>query len=194
MTRRRLTLLALLAAGLAAVAGTLTGHCLRAAKPPPTKSANAGLRVDPKFLDFGEVWEQDRFEWNLPIQNQSSQPTIVTGLHGSCTCQSMNPLEFTIPAGGHQQIQVVLVLRSRASRAEPDRHEDFAVALWADVAGTPAATYWQLRGGSGGRCKPLTGSIWARSPTAPRRRQISGSTFSRLLAPCNCWRSSRLPP
>ena len=31
-----------------------------------------GLYIDPKYLDFGEVWEQEAFEWTLLIENRAS--------------------------------------------------------------------------------------------------------------------------
>src|SRR5581483_4492408 len=80
MTRRRIVLLALVAAGLAAAAGPLTGWwswTRPAAEVPP-----AELVVAPHALDFGEVWATDRFDWSLPVQNTTVSEATLEALTG----------------------------------------------------------------------------------------------------------------
>ena len=54
------------------------------------RHALPSLVVDERALDFGEQWEQSRFEMVLPVRNESSHH-ISADLISSCSCTSVNP-------------------------------------------------------------------------------------------------------
>src|SRR5438552_14133704 len=56
------------------------------------------LSVRPESLDFGEVWSQAKFEWKLPLQNSSGNPTTIVRVVPACTCAAVDaaPLPLTI--------------------------------------------------------------------------------------------------
>ena len=136
------------AVALAAAAGTLTARWMsRHAQPAPApKSEEPALTVDPRYLDFGEVWETDKFEWPIIVENRGTETQVVTKVNGSCTCLSITPSEFTLAPGQKLKVQAVLKLRGRSSPSETQTHEDFAVTVWADVSGKSKPVAWQLRG------------------------------------------------
>lgn len=54
------------------------------------------LVIDEHYLSFGEVWETQRFDWDIVFQNQSDKPVILRDVRGECEC--------TRTQGGEDQI------------------------------------------------------------------------------------------
>ena len=61
---------------------------------------DVGLTVQDEALDFGEVWEQESFEWVVPIRNVTGGDIRVLDIKTSCGCGSVDPKQFVVPAGG----------------------------------------------------------------------------------------------
>lgn len=103
---RRTLLLCLVAASLAAVAGTTAGRWMRPAAPESNPEPMSPLGVDPTRLDFGEVWEDQHFEWALPLTNLTESPITVTGVSGSCSCTSVAPSSFVLGSREQTDLRV----------------------------------------------------------------------------------------
>lgn len=65
-------------------------------RPPPSAEQPA-LTVDPAHLDFGEVWETDKFEWSAPVRNHTDSSLLVSAYSSSCSCVSASSTKL-IPA------------------------------------------------------------------------------------------------
>ncbi len=74
-----------------------------------TREANVPLVVD--RLDFGEVWEDDKFQWTIPITNQGDQPVSVKDFVNTCICSSIEPRKFVILPNETGEVRVTLDLR-----------------------------------------------------------------------------------
>ncbi len=72
-----------------------------------------GLYVDPKYLDFGEVWENPKFEWVLPIENKGASELAIAGFSSSCTCLAIQPAALTIPPLSTAEVRLTLDLSYR---------------------------------------------------------------------------------
>ncbi len=95
------------------------------------------LYVDPKYLDFGEVWENPKFEWVLPIENRSNEDVEIAGFSSTCTCLAIEPRRLTIRPGrtAHVRLTVDLTYRpAKASRRprKPDEGSGFRTFESAD--------------------------------------------------------------
>ena len=149
MSRNRLGILVIVAVGLAAAAGTLTARWVnRNAQPvPPPKSEEPALTVDPRYLDFGEVWETDQFEWTAPVCNRTEAPLQVSSFGSSCSCVSATSTKV-IPAGGTAPLTFRIDLRQQCAGAEPQAVRDakIQVALGRDTSPTEKPVPVELRG------------------------------------------------
>ena len=47
--------------------------------------ANEGLTVGPRHLDLGQVWEEEGFQWTVPIENHGSEDAEIVGFCSSCS-------------------------------------------------------------------------------------------------------------
>jgi hypothetical protein len=52
---------------------------------------NGGLIVNESHLNFGEVWETDKFEITLPIQNPTEKNVQIARFDSTCGCASITP-------------------------------------------------------------------------------------------------------
>jgi hypothetical protein len=145
MTRRRLILLAFLAAGLAAVAGNLTGRWRSSGQPAADQPASS-LYIDSRDLDIGEVWEQDRLVRRIRVYNRGSEPARVTTLAGSCACVGPGSVSETIPPGESREIPVELDLEATCSAAGPSYIRQVKLPLPLSVEPAVAGRPWQIRG------------------------------------------------
>jgi hypothetical protein len=84
--------------------------------PQRVAAQTEGLVVNPQYLDFGEVWEDPRFVWTLPIENRSPVDITIPEFSVSCTCVGIEPQSLTIPAG--QTTNVKLTLNLPAERPQ----------------------------------------------------------------------------
>ncbi len=143
MRHKRLILVVLVASGFAVGAATLTTRWTnRNAQPPPTISEQPTLTVDPAHLDFGEVWETDKFEWSVEIQNRSARSLTIKRLTSSCSCTSMSPGQFQLDPGATQKIQLIIDLTKfrdgtaaveielAAETVDPQTNQTFPRRVW----------------------------------------------------------------
>jgi hypothetical protein len=73
-------------------------------------SSSTSLYVPPEYLDFGEVWETDRFSWTLPIQNRGQTDIHITSFGGSCSCAEVSPNNVVIAPGETREVHLTLDL------------------------------------------------------------------------------------
>ena len=145
MSRRTLLLVAILS--VAALGGLLAAKRVSfvTAKPgiPPV-----ALDIEPRYLDFGEVWETDRFEWSIPIRNREPHPVELTGLTGSCGCSVTESTALGIPPGETRTLKLTLDLRPQSCIRAGGDTRAFASAIRVTVLGgaKPRQATWQLHG------------------------------------------------
>src|SRR5579859_5236987 len=96
-----------LAIGLATLAITGAAGYWVASDPPGLLQQEDVLGVDPAGLNIGDVWENDKFQWDLSLVNRKMQNLNIRGFHASCGCVSVNPRETTIYPGQETTIHLV---------------------------------------------------------------------------------------
>ena len=95
-------------------------------------ASRAGLVVDEQYLSFGEVWETEQLDLDLPITNTTKRAIDVTGFLLSCECLEIQPDSLTIPPGETRICHLKLNLLAR---------QDQNIAAATDFAkGGPATT------------------------------------------------------
>lgn len=116
-------------AGLVSVAGlvSIRGWLGDPPQAPPR------LVAEPATLDFGEAWGQSDFHWRIRVRNPSFTPLNCQELRAGCSCVKFSPRSFIVPAGGTQNIDLILDLREKGSRSGADHSQQeltpFSVAL-----------------------------------------------------------------
>src|SRR5688572_2314170 len=83
------------------------GRWLRPAAPdtpPPLLAAPADR------LDFGEVWEDQRLGWVVPLTNTGSAPVRVGAVRTSCGCTAATPTAFRIDPGQTHPLRLAIDL------------------------------------------------------------------------------------
>lgn len=70
-----------------------------------------GLEVEVSALDFGEVWEQEDFQWELPIYNNSAESIEIAEFGSSCGCFSVTPSSLAIPSNEFRSIRLCFDLK-----------------------------------------------------------------------------------
>jgi hypothetical protein len=151
VSRKHLGIVVVVAVALAAGAGALTARWpFRAAQPapPPPEAEQPALTIDPQYLDFGEVWETDQFEWTVPVRNQTESPLQASAHGTSCACVSPSSTKM-IPAGGTAPLAFRIDLHATAcASAEPQAVRDtkIRVAISRDTSPTEKPVTVELRG------------------------------------------------
>jgi hypothetical protein len=92
--------------------------------------SDSGLVVAPDTLNFGEVWEDSKFTWGLPILNPSQYDAQVEEFRTSCTCSSAEPRSLTIPAGETRVLKLTLDLTAARSKVPDAEWRAFQVTIW----------------------------------------------------------------
>lgn len=106
-----------------------------------------GLAVDRAALYFGEVWEQDAFEWSIPIRNTTDAPVRIVAIEASCGCKSFSPKQLEIPPHGESQLRLTLNLTLNDSTVKPSSASPFAVQVTTYVqANDLVSRVWTIRG------------------------------------------------
>ncbi|MBY0231201.1 MAG: DUF1573 domain-containing protein [Gemmataceae bacterium] len=124
-------LIALVGCVLVAAAAKITADATR---PRPVQQAKReSLVVDPARLDFGEVLENERFAWTLPIENRGDAEARITKFQENCVCAKFDPPSLVIPPGETREVRLTLDLtRKPEDRGEAAR--PFAVLVEPIVA------------------------------------------------------------
>jgi hypothetical protein len=123
------------------VRGTSAGS--PAPEPPPV-----GLTVAHPFLNLGEVWEEDGFTYQLPIQNQTRSAIQIHDFAVSCgCCRSVEPRSLLIPAGETRAVLLKLDLTHRTDREVGLSRRRFAFNLTpVGGPGCPLGFGWEIQG------------------------------------------------
>jgi hypothetical protein len=62
-------------------------------RPPPTEQPS--LSVDPRHLDFGEVWfPSESRQFDLPVTNRTNESIALVSFQTSCNCASVEPASY----------------------------------------------------------------------------------------------------
>lgn len=127
----------------AALAGASSGRFFRTAAPAV---AIHSLVISPNDLNFGEVWQQDRFVWPITIHNLSETSKVIRSVEGSCTCQSFSPSSFELKPGESRTVVMTIKLQSKTPTGVLLPLEEFTASIWAFVQGERKPIGWTLRG------------------------------------------------
>lgn len=72
-------------------------------------------------LNFGEVWEDQAFRWELPVQNRGLTQLRVTEFASNCACLSIEPPMMEIEPGETRSAQLKLDLSYRTNSADANK-------------------------------------------------------------------------
>ncbi len=110
-------------------------------------NGHRNLVVEEEALDFGVVWEQEQFQWRLPIRNPTDAPIKIKKFIASCNCVGIAPKSMLIPTGetGVIQLEMDLTIKSVTYASRIDRRHEFG--QMAVLEREPDGYLkWQLRG------------------------------------------------
>ncbi len=117
---------------------------------PPSEPAEVlidGLTVSAAALDFGEVWEQKDFPWEVVLENRTDADVRVPSFVTTCGCVDLSPRSLTVPAHGTGKLAVKLDLTRRGPGEETAAVRPFSVGITPHGSGQgtrPAS--WVLHG------------------------------------------------
>ena len=77
-------------------------------------------------LDFGAVWEDAEFDWELPIHNQIGERVYVTDFALSCACLRIEPRSFELAPGETTSLKLKINLLHARKRVDPKEWESKA--------------------------------------------------------------------
>jgi hypothetical protein len=103
------------------------------------------LYVRPAYLDLGEVWEQDRFPWDLVIENRSKEDIRIRDFSTSCSCLAIEPKSLLVPARKSAAVKLTLKLTTRALGDE-SVVRNFDVMIRPMAKAVPNPPTWTVRG------------------------------------------------
>lgn len=109
----------------------------------------APLQVPLDSLDFGEVWEQSRYPWTLPIRNTGEHPVVIDEFLLSCGGVRVEPPTLSISPGETREGSIVLDLTAARAARESRGWSVFAVTVAPKVRGPDAAKVaarWKVQG------------------------------------------------
>jgi hypothetical protein len=103
---------------IAGLVGLFSLSILLGALTHQISAPNAGLTVSEQYLHFGEVWEDQAFQWKLPIYNPTNNPISILGFNTSCHCVgTISPATLTIPPLGQEHVTLNIDLMKSVARA-----------------------------------------------------------------------------
>ncbi|MBY0514781.1 MAG: DUF1573 domain-containing protein [Gemmataceae bacterium] len=144
MTRR--PVLILVAAATVVAIGAIAARRLVSptADAPPTSV----LVVDDRDLDFGEVWETDRFVKTVRVRNTGPVPVRVTPLNPACGCAKADAPPVAIGPGETAEVRFDLDLRGECVLCEPGaaRPVTLPVSVQLDPPVPVPGARWNVRG------------------------------------------------
>jgi hypothetical protein len=133
---------------LSGLGGTWFGQALRQGNQSDQSDQQDVLFVSPERLDFGEAWEQKRFQWKFPIENRSQEPVHIRNFGKSCSCAEINPNSAVIPAGETQEVVLTLDLSRQRTNKASETGYSFAAEIEPIVEGRSPRQIkgWNVRG------------------------------------------------
>lgn len=91
--------------------GAVLGYAFRSHVSSPSRDeATVRLSIPAEALDMGTVWEDDRFAWTVPIENQEAVSIEVTSFGTSCNCLSIEPKSFVLGSGARRELHLQIDL------------------------------------------------------------------------------------
>lgn len=54
------------------------------------------IEIEPRYLSFGTVWEDENFQWEFPVRNVSRSALAIVDWNTSCGCVSIEPKPCTL--------------------------------------------------------------------------------------------------
>jgi hypothetical protein len=112
-----------------------------------TRSATTKPPADlvPENLDFGAVWRQEAFEWDLPLENRSNRTIAISAVEGSCSCTSVKPKSFSLNPGDRIKLHLTLNL---TGKEQGTAFADFSegLQLFDGGPGSRPLVSWRLQG------------------------------------------------
>lgn len=142
--RRNLAIIVVLCAAVAAVGGTLAGRWNspnRVEKP----QLQPALFIDPKDLEFGEVWETERFELPATLENRGAGVEAFK-LSGSCSCLSVEPAECRLAPGEKVRVLIRLNLTTQSNDPGREKTQAFDTTVVAISGDQAVSSRWVIRG------------------------------------------------
>lgn len=115
-----------------------------AKRPPPL--AQPELVIEPTRLDFGEVWETDKFEWSLPVRSRLGSPTTVYASGSSCNSCGATVTTAALGTGGTGELKLSLDLREPCASAEPRAVRDAKIPIYLTTNSQTRPQAIELRG------------------------------------------------
>ncbi len=94
-----------------------SGYVLFAQLWESRKAPLPPLSIEPASLDFGSVWNSEKFEWTIPIRNTTNFAIDVGRLEGSCSCTLVTPSSFMLKPGEEISVKLRYDLFSRTRQA-----------------------------------------------------------------------------
>jgi hypothetical protein len=144
-TSRRGLLLLTFAVVAAATAGTLTARWRSQTPFRTSEQQPVSLYIDPKYLDFGEVWETDRFQWRVPVHNVGMESVHILAKSRSSSCaQDLDP-EILLP-GQCRELRFEFDLRPVCAAQEHRSLRAVELPLPIAIATRTHRQAWVLRG------------------------------------------------
>ncbi len=128
---------------IAAVAGMIWSGPRHA----PAKAATPGLQIDEAYLDFGEVWAQEKFVCELPIHNSSDDDIeIVEFKPSSCCTAEFDPKTLLVQPDQTRKVKITLkLLPSREEAKKPTFA--FSLPFFPRLGGqVQPPLHWEVRG------------------------------------------------
>lgn len=152
MSRTHLGVLYLTAAVLAASAGALAARWpFRHAQPVPPPGTlqldeKALLWIPPERLDFGTVYEDEHFNWTLPLENREAVSVEVEAFSASCNCLSLDPPTLIIGPGERRDLHLRVDLTSKSGADERVAVRFVAKIKEGTLGGKRIGPEWKLEG------------------------------------------------
>ena len=93
-------------------------------------SADCPIEIPKASLDFGVAWEQDSFEWRLPVTNLTDECIEIVAFRTSChLCSSIYPQRLVLEPRKQQSVTLTLNLGRPHNSLPSLSARDFSVSL-----------------------------------------------------------------
>lgn len=100
-----------------AILGAALGYAFRRpATIAPKNEETVRLSIPPGALIIGTVWEDDRFDWTVPIENKEAVPVEVASFSRSCNCLSIEPEAFVLEPGERRNLHLQIDLLAKQTK------------------------------------------------------------------------------